>query len=77
MAASIEYLTPGELRSLLDGSAVAPPAGSISSLENPPNIDPVCYLTFYLCVSCATLAVFMRIYTKYFLIHRFAYEDCE
>lgn len=53
MAASVESLTPGELQSLLDGPAVAPPAGSISSLENPPNIDTVCYLTSYLCVSCA------------------------
>lgn len=77
MATSIESLTPGELQKLLNGPAVAPPAGRISSLENPPNMDTVCYLTFYLCLSCATLAVVMRIYTKHYLIHAIAYEDCE
>lgn len=75
MATSIESLTPGELQKLLNGPAVAPPAGRISSLENPPNMDTVCYLTFYLCSSCATLAVVMRIYTKHYLIHAIAYED--
>ncbi|KAM0794235.1 hypothetical protein BDR22DRAFT_895349 [Usnea florida] len=75
MATSIEPLAPGELQKLLNGPAVAPPAGIISNLENPPNIDTVCYLTFYLCLSCATLAVVMRIYTKQFLIHAIAYED--
>ena len=77
MATSIESLTPEELQKLLNGPAVAPPAGSISNLENPPNTNAVCYLTFYLCLSCATLAVVMRIYTKHFLIHATAYEDCE
>ena len=77
MAASIESLTSGELQKLLDGPAIAPPAGSISRLEDPPNMDTVCYLTLYLCLSCATLAVIMRIYTKQFLIHTIAYEDCE
>ena len=77
MATSMESLTPGELQRLLTGPAVAPPAGIISNLHNPPNMDAVSYLTFYLCLSCATLAVVMRIYTKYFLIRAIAYEDCE
>ena len=77
MATSTDSLTPGELQKLLNGPAVAPPAGSTSNLDNPPNMDTVCYLTFYLCLSCATLAVVMRIYTKHFLIHAIAYEDCE
>ena len=77
MATSIEPLTPGELQMLLNGPAVAPPTGSISNLDNPPNMNTVCYLTFYLCLICATLAVVMRIYTKHFLIHAIAYEDCE
>lgn len=77
MAASTEIPTPGQLQSLLDGPAVTPPAVIISSLDNPPNIDTVCYLTFLLCVSFASLAVIIRIYTKLVLIRSVAYEDCK
>ena len=77
MATSTESLTPGEIQRLLNGPAIAPPAGSTSKLEDPPNMDTVCYLTLYLCLGCATLAVIMRIYTKRFLVHAIAYEDCE
>lgn len=77
MATSTESLTPGQLESLLSGPAVTPPSGVISNLDNPPNIDAICYMTFSLCVSLAILAVIIRVYTKYFLIRSIAYEDCE
>lgn len=69
--------TPEQLEALLDGPATTPPAGIIPRLDNPPNIDTICYLTFSLCVSFASLAVIIRIYTKHFLIRSIAYEDCE
>lgn len=77
MATSTEMPTPEQLETLLDGPAVTPPAGLIPSLDNPPNIDTICYLTFSLCVSFASLAVIIRIYTKRVLIRSIAYEDCE
>lgn len=77
MATSTEVLTPEQLQELLDGPAVAPPAGIIPNLVNPPNIDTVCYLTFSLCVSFASLAVIIRMYTKRVLIRSIALEDCE
>ena len=77
MAISTGLPAPGHLDKLLDGPAVIPPAGILPRLDNPPNIDTICYLTFSLCVSFASLAVVIRIYTKYFLIRSIAYEDCE
>lgn len=75
MATSVEMPTPEQLEALLDGPATTPPAGIIPRLDNPPNIDTICYLTFSLCVSFASLAVIIRIYTKHFLIRSIAYED--
>ena len=76
MATSSELPGPGRLEFLLNGPAVPPPAGVISNLDNPPNIDAICYITFSLCVSLASLAVGIRLYTKRFLIRCIAYEDC-
>ena len=77
MATSSELPGPGHLEILLNEPAVPPPAGIISNLDSPPNIDAICYTTFSLCVSLASLAVGIRLYTKRFLIHCIAYEDCE
>lgn len=77
MVTSTEVLTPEQLQELLDGPAVAPPAGIIPNLAHPPNIHTVCYLTFSLCVSFTSLAVVIRMYTKRVLIRSIAYEDCE
>ena len=77
MSTSTEFLGPEQLEVLLNGPAVTPPAGTVSNLDNPPNIDAICYMTFFLCMSLATLAVVIRLYTKRFLIRCIAYEDCE
>ena len=77
MASSTGLLTPAQLKQLLDEPAIYPPAGVTPSLDSPPNIDTVCYLTYSLCVGVASLAVAIRIYTKYFIIHSITYDDCE
>ena len=77
MASSTGLPTPAQLKQLLDEPAIYPPAGVTSSLDSPPNIDTVCYLTFSLCVGLASLAVAIRIYTKHFIIHSITYEDCK
>ena len=77
MASSTGLPTPAQLKQLLDEPAIHPPAGVTPSLDSPPNIDTVCYLTFSLCLGLASLAVAIRIYTKYFIIHSVTYEDCE
>ena len=77
MAASSEMPGPGRLEILLNMPAVPPPAGIIPNLDNPPSIDTICYTTFSLCLSLASLAVGIRLYTKSFVIRCIAYEDCE
>ena len=77
MATSTGLPTPAQLKQLLDEPAILPPTGVTPSLDSPPNIDTVCYLTFFLCVGFASLAVALRIYTKHFIIHSITYDDCE
>ena len=77
MANSTGLPTPAQLKQLLDGPAIDPPQGVTSSLDNPPNLDAVCYLTFSLCIAFASLAVATRMYTKHFIIHSITYDDCE
>ena len=66
-----------EIQSLLNGPAGKPPAGVASDFENPPNIDGTIVPILALCVTIATLAVLIRLYTKSFLLRSLAYEDCK
>lgn len=64
------------LRTLLEGPAMSPPAGVIPNFHNPPNLDVFVALTIALCVTFATLAVLLRMYTKVFILRALAWEDC-
>ena len=77
MASSTGLPTSAQLKHLLDEPVIYPPAGVNPNLDNPPNIDTLCYLTFSLCVGFASLAVAIRIYAKHFIIHSITYDDCE
>lgn len=68
--------TPEQVQALLNGPARAPPAGVPPNLENPPNLNHYLIITLVLCVLFSTLAVLIRMYTKFFLIRSVAYEDC-
>ena len=66
-----------ELQALLNGPAGTPPAGVRPDFINPPNLDVFVTLTVAICVSLATLALLIRMYTKVYLVRLTAYEDCE
>ena len=77
MATPLPTLAPEVLQSLLDGPAGQPPSGVIPNFQDPPNLNVLVIITIALCVSSATIAVLIRIYTKRFLLGSLAYEDCK
>ena len=66
-----------QLQGLLDGPAGPPPAGVTPNMANPANLEGVVIVTVTLSLVLTTMAIFMRMYTKLFLIRAFHYEDCK
>ena len=64
------------LRTLLEGPAMSPPPGILPDFHNPPNLNIFVALTITLCVTFATVAVLLRMYTKVFILRALAWEDC-
>ena len=75
-AASTSQQAQIEYQMLLNGPAGTPPAGVISNFENPPNLDVYLHLMLSLCMVFASLALFIRMYTKILLLRSVGYEDC-
>ncbi len=70
-------LSPEQLQQLLDGPAGTPPDGVIPNLNNPSNLDTYVILTISVCMTLATVAVLLRMYTKILITRSLAYEDCK
>ena len=70
-------LNPEQLQELLNGPAGTPPVGVIPNLDDPPNLDTYVILTITVCMTFATVAVLLRIYTKILITRSLAYEDCK
>ena len=77
MASPTAPLTPQQLQQLLNGPAEKPPPGVLPNFNDPSNLDTAFIITLTFCITFATLAFLLRIYTKIFLIRSVAYEDCE
>lgn len=65
------------IHALLNGPAVEPPAGVTPNFVDPPNREATIFPIMALCLTIATLAVLVRLYSKLFLLRSVAYEDCE
>ena len=70
-------LSPEQLQKLLDGPAGTPPGGVIPNFDDPPNLDTYLILTISACMTFATVAVLLRMYTKIFILRSLANEDCK
>ena len=66
-----------EYQMLLDGPAGTPPAGVVPNFASPPNLHIYINLTISLCFIFATLACFIRMYTRMVLLRSVGYDDCE
>ena len=77
MSRPAAQISSQQLEELLNGPAGSPPPGITPNFEDPANLNKAVILTLTLCLTFATLAMLMRIYTKLFLIRSWDYEDCE
>ncbi|KAI0972007.1 hypothetical protein F4678DRAFT_460836 [Xylaria arbuscula] len=58
-------LTPAQQQALLDGPSLAPPNNTVSDFNNPPNGNGVSYATISICLSLATVFLFLRFYATF------------
>ena len=77
MANLTNVTTPKQIHNLLLQPAGKPPAGAISNLLDPPDLDGPLILATILFLSVSTLAIGLRVYTKVALLKSLAYEDCK
>lgn len=68
-------LSPEQLQKLLNGPAGTPPVGMIPNFDDPPNLDTYVILTISACMTFATVAVLLRMYTKVFITRSLENED--
>ncbi|KAL6715498.1 hypothetical protein ACLMJK_006459 [Lecanora helva] len=68
-------LTPARLQELLNGPAGTPPTGVLPKFDDPPSLKKYLVVTLVLCITVTSLSLFLRMYTKIFLIRSIAYED--
>ena len=66
-----------DFQALLEGPAGLPPKGTTPNFANPPNLEAIFDATLALCLIAAAFVVFIRLYTKVFVIRSTACEDCK
>ena len=66
----------GEFDALLNGPAGTPPADTKPNFDDPASLDTIIYITKTITLTLTTLAVFIRIYTRRFLLRSVGYDDC-
>ena len=76
MSTTAAGLTTDEFQVLLNGPAGKPPAGVLPNFTDPPNLTALFILTLTVTQTLATLAVVLRVYTKWSIIRSLGYEDC-
>lgn len=64
-----------QTQALLNEPAGAPPPGVMPNVNDPSTINRYIILVLVLGLTCSTLAIFLRTYTKIFLMRTRAYED--
>ena len=66
-----------QIEVLLNGPASPPPAGTISDFHKLASLNTVFYLSLALCITFSSLAVLIRIYTRYLFVRSMGYDDCK
>lgn len=69
-------LTPAEIQELLNGPGLTPPPGIIPNFINPTNETGTNIAANTICLAIATICLFIRMYTKVFLV-KYGWEDCK
>ena len=66
-----------QLQKLLQGPAGIPPSGVEPNLVNPPNQRISGQAAILVCGIAASITLFMRIYTRVFVIRKTSMSDCK
>lgn len=77
MADPIPYLPKDQQEALLNGAALAPPAGITSNFDNPPNNNGLAHGVIAACVAVATICILIRAYARLVLFKGVKLEDCK
>ena len=65
------------IEALLDGPAGQPPAGTLPDFQKPAGLETVLWVTIALSFALPSLAILLRIYTRYFVLRSIGYDDCK
>lgn len=60
-----------------DTPALQPPPGITSNFDNPYNIKPEINAALGVCLGVSTVLVWLRLYTRFFIIKCHGWEDCK
>lgn len=63
------------IEAILQSPAAQPPPGVTANFDNPPNhrMESIAFIT--VCNIICTFLFFIRVYTRFYIIHRFTLED--
>ena len=75
--ATTSTLTPEQEEALLNGPALAPPPNVVPNLINPPGLWRTGVAVETICLTLATIAVLMRVFTKLTIVRQIGLEDCK
>ena len=75
--AAASPLSPEQLQAVLNGPALHPPPGVTPELDHPPSSSTETAAVLIVCLSIASVAVLMRVFTKTRIIRQVTFADCE
>ena len=64
------------MEQLLEGPGLEPPPGVIPNFVSPPSQKAANVACQSVCLTLATFCVFIRMYTRFFIIRSHGWEDC-
>ncbi|KAI0862763.1 hypothetical protein F4860DRAFT_110832 [Xylaria cubensis] len=71
----LSSLPPAQQQAILNGPALAPPAGVVPNFDNPPNGNVLCLIIMTIFLVIATLVFALAVYAKLFYIKKLHVED--
>ena len=66
-----------QIEALLNGPASPPPAGTLPDFQKPAGLETVFWINLALSFALPSLALFLRIYTRHFVLRSMGYDDCK
>lgn len=65
------------LEAILEGPGLKPPPGVVPNFVDPPSQSAANVATQSICMILGTVCVFIRLYTRFFIVRSHGWEDCK